>query len=188
MGELKQGDTAIVTTLRRTTKGLEICIRTHEAVEEFMRANAGEETTQVDIIGRQWRRIGDSTPLEVYEIPPDMTGSRLASQKVAYRIDQPGRNLVTVDMHSGAKTINMSFLRLVGSSAADGVTFNVTGVHSEEDVQWMATAIRDASRAIYTQYMKSMQIDIELEDQLPPRHETLRGAPVILTDDLRIPF
>ena len=182
---MKQGDLAIVTTLRRTTKGLEVTVRTHEAVEEFMRVNAGEETTVVDQIGRQWRRSGNaSEPLLVYDMPQDMAGCRLASQKVYYRLDQPGRDLVSVDQYAGMKTINMSFLRLVGTSQPEGVTFAATGVHSDEDVQWIAAAIRDASRAIYAQYMKSMEISIELEEALPPRHETLRGQQITLTDNI----
>jgi hypothetical protein len=183
---MKQGDLAIVTTLRRTTRGLEVCVQCHDAVEDFLRTNGAEEITPVGLKGRQWRRLGSDIPLEAYELPPDMQGVRLVSQKIGYRLDHLGMALTGVDNNTGLKTINMSFLRLVGTSLPGGVSFQVTGVHSEEDVQWIANAIRDASRAIYMQYMKSMEISIELEEQLPMRQETLRGTPII--DVTGMPF
>jgi len=166
-------DIAIVTSILRSPKGLQMSCQAHAVVEEFMNVAGNGEVSPIEHYGRKWTRQGSDAILQVYDIPASMNGTQMINTKAGYRIDIPGREVVYNDDRSGLKVVNMSFLRLVGVSGPEGVSFNVAGVHSEEDAIWIATQIREASRVIYNQYMKPLAIRIHLEDSLPMREETL---------------
>lgn len=168
---------AIDVTLDRTIKGLRVNFRTHPLVEEFMRIMSNGETYPIDHFGRQWVRQPDGK-LEVYDVPSDICGTQVINTRTFYRLDQPGRALVTLDGVSGYRTLNMAFLRLVGSSEPGGITFSTTGVHSTDDVTWLGNTIREAARIIYLQYMKPMEVSVKIIDELPT-------APIHLETDVR---
>lgn len=152
---LKSGDKAISTILRRSSKGLELTVILHPAVEEFMKASAGEEVVAVDMYGRKWT---SRDKLFVYDVPDSMKGIALISGSACYRLDQPGRELVTVDASTGIKCINMAFTRLQGASTPEGITFSIAGAFEKEDVIWIASAITEAGTIICQKYVYPMVI------------------------------
>ena len=151
---LKSGDKAISTVVRRTSKGLELKVRLHEAVEEFFRASAGEETLPIDLFGRKWL---SAEKLQVYDLPESMKDVVSISDKSYYRLDKPGSDLTGTNS-MGQRYINMSFVRLVGASLPDGVTFRVSGVFEKDDVVALAGAITEAGNIICKKYIYPMII------------------------------
>ena len=151
---LKSGDKAISTVVRRTTKGLELNVRLHEAVEEFFRASAGEEIVPIDLFGRKWL---SPEKLQVYDLPESMKDVVAISEKAYYRLDRPGSDLVGTNS-MGQHYINMSFVRLVGASGGAGVTFCVSGVFEKDDVVTLARAITEAGNIICKKYIYPMII------------------------------
>lgn len=149
---------AINTTLSRNAKGLSINCRTLPVVEEFFRNCAAGEVSPVGLFGRKWE---SPIPLAVYDLPETMRGQTTISSRVCYRLDRPGSDLTWVDSNSGYRIINIGFLRLVGTSLPDGVTFHIAGVWDKEDVINMAGAINEASQVIYGQYIRPMTIHIQ---------------------------
>ena len=151
---LKSGDKAISTVVRRSSKGLELNVRLHEAVEEFFRASAGEEIVPVDLFGRKWL---SPEKLQVYDLPESMKDAVAISDKAYYRLDRPGTDLIGVNS-TGQRYINMSFVRLVGASSEDGVTFHISGVFEKDDVISLAGAITEAGNIICKKYIYPMII------------------------------
>ena len=146
---LKSGDKAISTVVRRTSKGLELNVRLHEAVEEFFRASAMEEILSIDLFGRKWI---SSTRLEVYDLPESLKEAVPISDKSFYRLDRPGSDLTGTNS-MGQRYINMSFIRLVGASSDAGVTFLVNGVYEKDDVVNLASLITEAGNIICRKYI-----------------------------------
>lgn len=177
MAETRKGVDAIDITLDRTIKGLRVNFRTHPLVEEFMRIMSAGETYPIEHYGRHWVRQPEGL-LEVYDIPSDVCGIQVINTRTFYRLDQPGRALVTMDGVNGARTLNMAFLRLVGSSNEGGITFSINGVHSADDIIWLGNTIREAARIVYIQYMKPMEVSVKIVDELPT-------APLQLETDVR---
>lgn len=151
---LKSGDKAISTVIRRCSSGLELNVRLHEAVEEFFRASAGDEIIPIDLFGRKWLT---SEKLQVYDLPEPMSAAVTINEKTYYRLDKPGSDLVTTNS-LGHRCINMSFVRLVGASSEDGVTFRVSGVFEKDDVIALAGAITEAGNLICKKYIYPMII------------------------------
>lgn len=174
MSEIKRGDEPIVVWLLRTTKGLQVTVRCHEIVEEFFRIASGGDVTPVAQFGRGW--IGSdgktSTDLAIYNVVNSaLNGTHQVNNKLWYRLDQAGRQL-SVAM-PGGRCINLSFLLLQGSSADGGIVFYIPGVFSNEEVDRLGAEIHDASQRMYLQYMKPMEISLEIKDELPPMQKIL---------------
>lgn len=154
---LKSGEKAISTTVQRTSRGLVLRVQLHPVVEDFIKNSSNGDFTPVKMFGRKWTPCDD---LCVYDIPSSMLGIVGVDGELSYRLDKPGWDLFTTDERTGRKVINMSFLRLVGASQPDGVAFSVGGVYERSDVTWIASAINDAGKAIYTQYIRPMTISV----------------------------
>jgi hypothetical protein len=153
----KSGDKAIATVLRRSSKGLELNIKVHEAVEEFFRAAAGQETTPIELYGRKWV---SSTPLTVHDLPESMRGSTVIGERTAYRLDKPGHDLIFTDDLTRMSIINMGFIRLVGASAPEGVTFTLAGAYEREDVIRLSQEIANAGNVFVRKYVYPMIISM----------------------------
>ena len=195
MSEIKKGDRPIAAQLERSGIGLMIKVRTHPVIEDFMRGCYGglEPSTQdVSDFARQWEPArGESRKdLLVYAIPKELTGVFRLNESTGYRLDRPGYPIFIPDdggggdslgrpprsaPHSGrvfstssaapSQVLNMSFLRLVGSSSEDGVTFHIAGVYSDDTIDSIERALQLAVREIYRQFMKPIRIEVIAEER-----------------------
>lgn len=157
MSELKRGDLAIQTIVKRGCRGLYLTCKTISEVEEFWRITSQGEISPIELFGRKWE---SSAPLNVYEIPEKMRGCTNLNSTTVYRVDRPGSDLVSTDNMTGLKTINMSFLRLVGLSTG-GSNFIFPAVYSTDEITWIANQIHEAGNAIYNQYVRPITFSVE---------------------------
>ena len=151
----KGGEIKIITTLHRTKNGLGIVVHADASIEDFFRTwSAGVEA--VAMYGRHWTAPKDE-PFEVYSIanipPPQMT-----EDGYLYTMASVGQPLIHLD--EGRRTVvNISFLRLRGISAGNGIRFTIPGtVISAEGINSLANQIQAAQRAFYISYMKPIQV------------------------------
>lgn len=173
MAELKKGDRPISTELNRAGVGLRIKVRTHPIIEEFFQGCQGMAAPLIDDVANYGRRLweparGESRrELQVYAIPVELQGE-FAINNIRYRLDRPGDAVFLPSgldgglpsTSRGTKVLNLSFLRLVGTSIDDGITFYISGVYSEDTMNELETAITAASQEIYRQFMKPIRIEI----------------------------
>lgn len=174
MADLKKSDRPITAELSRAGVGLRIRVRCHPIIEEFFQGCQGMTTPIIDNVADFGRRMweptrGDSRrELQVYGIPRELQGE-FAINNIRYRLDRPGDAIFLPSgldggaLVRGAKVLNLSFLRLVGTSSEDGVPFYISGVYSEDTMNELEAAITAASQEIYRQFMKPIRIEIVLE-------------------------
>lgn len=164
-----RGEQCIRTRIRRNHEGLSINIWAHPKVEAFMKAIGTGDIMEVRAMARYW--VGqtgeDAKPLACYHMANDGGLTNIVGRKLgsAYRLDKPGDRLL---FHDEYDCINMSFLRLVGISEAEGVTFSVKGVYTTEMVQAIAKKIEDASRALYQEFLKPVDMYVLVSTQEMP--------------------
>lgn len=172
---LKLGDWPIVTDITRTGVGLRYTIKCHPDVEDFFRFNEGLEDPQIEPVenyGREWlkpRGSIDESPLRTYGLAAVLQGEHGVGN-LRYRLDRPGEAILipkrdTTLGGQGSKILNMSFLRLVGSSGPDGVSFMVHGVFGDDLVTEIENSITLACRELYRQYMMPLEVSVVLEVQ-----------------------
>ena len=189
MSKLKAKDHPILAQLARSGIGLRINIRTHPIIEEFMQRAIGTpdpSSRAVEEYGRHWEpaRGESKKELLVYDIPKELTGVFDVGGGFSYRLDRPGMGIfcaTTSDrpLDSSSRTLNLSFLRLVGTSAEEGVTFHIPGVYSDDAFDILDRGITAATREIYSQFMKPIKIEIVLEVQGDEvRRERIVGVPL----------
>jgi hypothetical protein len=170
MSELKGGDKPITAELYRAGIGLRINVRCHPVIEEFFQRSQGLDSPQMEDVGaygRHWERPKGSdatTDLQVYSIPKELTGVFNVGPGAQYRLDRPGSPLFVDDgLTRGTRLLNLSFLRLVGTSEGNGITFYIAGVYSEDTLDELDRLITLATREIYKQFMKPVKITITQE-------------------------
>jgi hypothetical protein len=66
------------------------------------------------------------------------------------------------------ETLNLSFLRLVGISRSEGVTFGVRGVFTPEQVDRLALQIEAATKKFYQTFLKPYKLVITVMTQAIP--------------------
>ena len=142
---------------RNAPLGLAIRVKAAPKIEEYIASLGDGTTTLVESLGRGWRLPnGIETPLMVYntvDIP------RLSLQTgELIRLDQAG--LPLIGSRDGQSMINLSFLRLVGISEGEGVTFCIRGVHSVEALSNMIDKLTHASKRFYFDFIKPVHLTV----------------------------
>jgi hypothetical protein len=174
----KNGEDVIQTSLRRTTQGLLVTVKTHPKVEEFMQRVSGGEVQSVSNFGRNWlteytepdRRVGDKVvqgskhifyprPLRAYafhtpfEIFRTSDGTVVDMEKLGYNLmtNRDDRNGDIYDQ------INLSFIRLQGVSEENGVQFLIKTVYSLAGLKKLRDGISAAQNTFAADYLKTIE-------------------------------
>lgn len=180
---IKEGDTCIHLSFRRSMQGLTLTVKTLPVVEEFFKNISTGDNADVRGIGRYWQPLQKDVPLWVYNLSEPIPIFQLDSHRQV-RFDWLAKPLITnpqggrIDdpLIPGQKPmdINLAFLRLVGIGDGGGITFRIAGVFSDAACQAMRDHVSDACREFYKKYMKPLNMEgaIILE-------------PVVLTQDWR---
>ena len=159
---VKSGETQIYVGFHRNRKGLSFTVKTTSQVEEFMKSMGTGEIADIRVSGRHWVPARSEDILRIYSLTPRADGP------ATYRLDRPGQPIFEPSGELGRPLVNLSFLRLVGTSEGNGVTFYVKGVYTMEAIKAMRDAIIDASRSFYISYLKPIEYSVQVISQEIP--------------------
>lgn len=170
----KGGDILIRTRIRRDREGMSLNVWAVPDIEDFMRGLSGR---QVDVAAyeRYWEPLKGRGPLMVYEIPKDLKMSPNEDGAIV-SLSSLGLPLLSIDdtsredrngrvIRSEVKTLNLSFLRFVGISEGDGITFKIKGVYSPNMINYLDSALGEAERRFYREFLKPMDFAIMVMSQ-----------------------
>lgn len=154
---LKRGETVTRVRFQRSPVGLKITCWAHPAVEDLMRSWGTGEIQAVTAHGRNWEPLRD--PLKgVYHLGTNPGVCPYDGGH--YRLDRVGQPLIDPD-----GCVNLSFVRLIGVSEGEGVSFSLKGVHTLEAIRDMGERIKLASRRLYINYMKPVDLTVTVSTQ-----------------------
>lgn len=175
-------------TVERSLEGIFLNVHTHPSVERFLAGLYPDHAPEyVTAWGRQWSipstpgvaPDGDPEPatphtpteaLRVYIIPADWVNTTMhLTGELAYSLAYPGNRLyITNDdvrNNPDRRVLNLSFIRLAGTSASGGVSFFVQQVMQEDSVRQLGRDIQLALRGFYLNYLRPMKIEINVVAQ-----------------------
>ncbi len=161
----KRGEEVIRTTLRRTKGGIRVTVKVHPTVEALFQSWALDEKWHVADFGREWEQIGEE-PLECWAVIKAGEATMLSG--FAMRLDSPGRQLYwakSQDRLAGGKEFNFSFIRLVGASRPEGVSFDVRGAYSLEYLKRLNEMIKESGRRFYSDYLLPVDLTVSVVTQ-----------------------
>lgn len=143
---VKGGETILTLELGRSklNEGLLLKVKAAPQIEAFMRSLGGGDSFNTILGGRYWEPIG-TTPLRVYNAIHNLPPSTI------YTLTQHGRPLIP-DLKTDQ--VNLSFLRLVGISEPEGISFVVKGVYSKDLIYRIYTKVTEATTELYKQFLK----------------------------------
>ena len=158
---VKSGEIPIHTVLSRSLSGLSITVKLLPPIEEFIKSLGSGAVADVKVIGRHWRPIGGQ-PLLVYDLALN-PGVLQTDADGAFRIDRPGSVMVESEMLPSGRMrdiMNLSFLRLAGSSEGPGITFRVAGVYTDTAIKTMGALVEAAEKKFFITYMKPYKLAV----------------------------
>lgn len=153
--------TPIVLRITSGLKGLKVWFKTSPELEAALQG----ERQPLLAFGRGWVTAPTA---EVYRLDPSLGGRQATrTNGSGYHLDLPARELIIRDgdYEDAPSVVNISFLRLVGSSADEGIEFTIAGVHSEAAVRSTSKLLIDAVKDFYLMYMKPVSITMTLEER-----------------------
>lgn len=149
---IKQGELCVQVLISRTSLGLQLTARAHPSIEAMFRTDA---KFPIERAGKSWLHIGDK-PLEFYS--GSLSDTLTVDGPDGFRLDLLGRNF---DPVNDAMT-NLSFLRLVGISNPEGVTFGVKGVFSLAATKELRDRIGASTKRFYAEFLKPVDFEATL--------------------------
>ncbi len=178
---VKGGETCISLGLERSTKGLRVSVKAHPRVEEFFKTMSGGEVKDSQLTDRYWRLSDDHQPLMCYLLPP-LPFDGFTQGEGDYVIDKVGSPLVVNNYPGGDggahpiapgggrydignNKVNISFLRMVGISEPQGITFYVGGVYSKDAVIKLLEQIGAGLRRFYIDFIRPMNVSVQISTQ-----------------------
>ena len=159
----KGGVQRIKVTLCRSKVGVTVAVKTHPDIEEFFSSLASGRTVLVEAYGRFWQSIEPVGHLYAYA-PALPSPANTLDDPALFTISSLGQPLL-----SDTGVVNLSFLRLVGSSEGAGVTFSLKGVSSWAGLEELRDKLTKALKLYYIQYMKPLQFTVTVSTQELPQ-------------------
>lgn len=155
--------------LKRAPRGLLVSVKTHPEIENFMEGlGSGLDILDVGEYGRLWSPTEDGNELKVYGLPVGngLIGWIRNGGGPSYRLDRVGAPLFEGGDEGGNPMggnpmgVNLSFLRILGTSSVDGASFIVSGVYSLEVLKEFKKIFADAAEGFYKNFLKSVNIQV----------------------------
>ena len=165
---MKSGEQRIRISLTRSPLSpLLVNIWARPEVEDFMRLLGTGEQQDVQTLGRYWTPHGinkQERKLYVYELS-QLMGPLTVGDLLTYRLDLPGQPLTIRTENDrpfggggGEEVLNMSFLRCVGISGPNGVSFSVAGVFERKSIDRLGKYIELATQKFYRELLKPYKL------------------------------
>lgn len=154
---IKKGETCIQVSLRRGNKGgILLRIKAHPALEDLIRGWGNGSQVDARTMGLGWK---SPKTIMVHHLADGLAGVK--GSDTPYRLDRVGHPLETPN----DKSINLSFLRIVGVSEGEGASFAIPGIYELDDMRDLASRIKGATRKFYVDYMLPVDLTITMSTQ-----------------------
>jgi len=149
------GDVVISTRLRRTKDGLMVNVKVSPEVEELFRTWGGARTEECKLYGRMWKPVTETQQLQLWRCfqTHHNTGGH-SSTPIFWK---GGR----LPMEDGI--VDISFIRLVGASNPEGVTFYVDTLIGYSELDSVADKIKTATGWFYGEFVKPVELKIDVQ-------------------------
>lgn len=137
--------------LKNGKAGLEVRVKVQPELEEFIKSlGTGKINLCEDYGHKEWQPV-DAQPLRVYDFHEEIDG--VGND---FHMSLPGRDLIF------DATPNLSFLRLVGIGAENGVAFTVRKPYSRQERERIKSAIFKGIKTIIQNYLAKDVYDMVL--------------------------
>ena len=152
-GSVRKGDiTWLDLSIGRHRRGLEIWVKSVPQIEEFVKGLGDGSTDYTNAYDGEWFPIDLNNPPKVYQLSQPLSA--------------PGYNLNLVGsaLKSGKdpKSVNLSFLRLVGIGSPEGVRFGLNGPFSPAYGRTLFAEINAAVRSFILDYIVPFNINFKI--------------------------
>lgn len=146
--------------LRRTKDGLRVDVKVHPDVEHYFNNLSHGQHENVRAYGKNWAPIdkvdgsqGEALRVWVFNWPQGHEDFLNPGT-----MHQPGG---TPRLENGR--VNISFLRLVGASRPEGVSFIWNAMLGDEELRRLASQFHRAQERFYTEFVKPTEVEIAVE-------------------------
>ena len=152
----KSGEEWLAFSTKPSKYGLEVEVRAHEKVEQFMRGMGDGTTAHITLYGRDWVEVDPLYPLLIYN------HDQLIHHNVgaSFTILEPGRPLLNED-----EVVNLSFLRIQGISGAGGIRFGVKSVYGTPFRRQLRNRVGEEFRKLVLDHIKPVKITLIISSQ-----------------------
>lgn len=156
----KSGEEWLRLSMVPDKRGMRIDVRAHPLVEEFMQSLGGGKKIELTEMPRHlWTGVDDINSLGVYRMDTALRNDGISMR--TFRIDTPGYGIIDED-----DIVNLSFLRFVGVSAPEGISFISTrDVYPVSYRRQLRTKIGNAFRDFCRDYIKQVKITLIMTGQ-----------------------
>lgn len=173
----------------RSKDGLSVNVQTSERIEQFFQNLKPESRPEpVGVYGRYWIPtiqqelnvypigtaalggvFGNDTPKEKDEARGLLARMPNPTLSRRFRLDRPGGPL------EERGVINLTMLRLVGTSKGNGVTFMYPGVYDDKRITLIAELVQKCSVDFYNTFLRDMDITIRIIKEAEENEEAGPG-------------
>lgn len=143
-------------SMSRVKSGLAVTTQLHPDVEETMKFLGQGKLVDARGHGRAW--LG-TAPILCYD-NTSQQGALVCKDGLPYRLDRIGQDIYVPNSY-----VNLSFLRLVGTSEEGGRTIRLATVISDEELRTLSGLLKKASLAFYNKFLKPINVTICLTTQ-----------------------
>lgn len=160
--------------LQRNRNGISVNVQTSPLVEQmFQVASEGKDSVDTALFGRYW---SGSNPLLAYALNPNkipLTGT-LQGSGIQWTLDDLGGTLFNEGSRGGllrvgggtiGRTVNLSMLRLKGTSEPGGVTFRYHDIMSEDYMKELTNHLHQCSAAFYGSFLRDVDITLRINKE-----------------------
>jgi hypothetical protein len=160
----KGGRVQIQTGFHRTARGLIVSIKTQPEVEEFFATIADGKRVEVNSIGRLWMPL--DKPLIAYSIPKEVGEYvNLNTSKQQYYSLQGLGNGLNYAVNRQDDTLNLSFIRLVGTSEGAGIEFRIkNAIFSLPALRNLRDFCAIAQKNFFVNYIRPVDLVISVQE------------------------
>lgn len=162
-GLINNGETVIQVALRRCKDGVRVHVKVVPDVEDFFRHWGGGQQDNIINFGRTWlpynsdtgRAVSDgSRALNIWSF-----GQTKPMDKESRSLWHPGRPLT----HDGL--VNISFLRIVGISAPEGLSFVSDELMSRSELEIVTSKVERSLAWFYREYINPVNMSVNVFTQ-----------------------
>ncbi len=166
--------------LRRNREGISVNVRTAPGVEDLFKYLVPERgIIDVGTVGRYWAPMHKDNPLYAYPIDSERIQARgvLSGSGLNWSLLGLGQPIVgqtTRGNNAGLtrrpttddnEMVNLSMLRLRGTSNPEGVTFRYHGILGDDQIKQLAEEFHQCSAHFYNMYLRDVDLTLRVSKE-----------------------